>query len=267
MNALIEAQELQQLLGQNDIVIIDVGSQENYLHGHIPGAVFLPYSLLVSGVAPVPSDMPPLPELSQTLAAIGIDKTKTVIAYDDIGGCAAGRFLWTLAAVGFDQFKLLNGGRDAWINAGYELSSTPSNPESAPLSELNLQAQFIADKNEIVKNLDNPDYLIWDARAPDEFSGAKSASARGGHIPNAINLNWTDLLEADKTLKPLDVIQQILNDKGLTADKTIATHCQTHRRSGLTWFVAHSLLGYKNIKGYPGSWSEWGNDFDLPIEN
>lgn len=267
MNALIEAQELQQLLGQNDIVIIDVGSQENYLHGHIPGAVYLPYSLLVSGVAPVPSAMPPLPQLTQTLAAIGIDSNKTVIVYDDIGGCAAGRLLWTLAAVGLTQFCLLNGGRDAWINAGFELSSTPSNPETTALSELSLQAHYIADKNDILKNLDNPDYLVWDARGSEEFTGVKSASARGGHIPGAINLNWTDLLEADKKLKPLTTIQQLLNEKGLTADKTIATHCQTHRRSGLTWFVAHSLLGYKNIKGYPGSWSEWGNDFDLPIEN
>lgn len=267
MNALIEAQELQTLLGQSNVVVIDVGSQENYLHGHIPGAVYLPYSLLVSGVAPVPSAMPPLPQLSQTLAAVGIDNSKTVIAYDDIGGCAAGRLLWTLAAVGLNNFHLLDGGRDAWINAGYELSTTPSNPESAPLSELSLQQQFIADKAEIIKNLDNPNYLVWDARSPDEFTGVKCVSARGGHIPKAINLNWTELLEADKTLKPLATLQQLLNEKGLTADKTIATHCQTHRRSGLTWFVAHCLLGYQNIKGYPGSWSEWGNDFDLPIES
>lgn len=267
MNPLIQAQELQQLLNRDDIVIVDVGCQENYQQGHIPYAVFLPYSQLVRGIAPSPSAIPELAQLAQSLAAIGIDASKTVIAYDDVGGCAAGRFLWTLAAVGFTRYHLLNGGRDAWLAAGLPLSTEASTTKVVPLSELSLQKHYIADKQEIIQNLDNPDYAIWDARTAEEYSGIKCVSARGGHIPGAVHLNWTDLLQADKTLKPLETIQSLLNEKGLTADKTIATHCQTHRRSGLTWFVAHRLLGYNNIKGYPGSWSEWGNDFDLPIEN
>lgn len=266
MKVLVEATELHHLLEQDNILIIDVGSPENYQLGCIPGAVYLPYSQIIHGQAPVASAMPSLTQLAQTFAAVGIDKSKHIIAYDDVGGCAAGRFLWTLAAVGFTNYSLLNGGRDAWQQAGFALSQERPVVQSTHLTELQLQPQFIADQQEILMNLDNPDYLVWDARGEAEYIGLKSGSARAGHIPGAIHLDWLALLTADRKLKPLDDIQELLNGKGLTADKTIATHCQTHRRSGLTWFVAHHLLGYQNIKGYPGSWLEWGNNIELPIE-
>jgi thiosulfate/3-mercaptopyruvate sulfurtransferase len=108
------------------------------------------------------------------------------------------------------------------------------------------------------------DFVVWDARSPGEFSGDIVRSARGGHIPAAINLEWTQLLDQQRNLRVRDDAQQILNDLGLTHDKHIVTHCQSHHRSGFTYMVGR-MLGYKNIRGYDGSWAEWGNLEHTPV--
>ena len=118
-------------------------------------------------------------------------------------------------------------------------------------------------------NLHKPDFLIWDARSQEEYDGIKIQAARGGHIPGAIHLDWMSLLEAEapQRLKPLKELQKIIASHGFNANTNIVTHCQTHRRSGLTYFVGKKLLDFKNIKAYPGSWAQWGNNCELPIEN
>ena len=90
---------------------------------------------------------------------------------------------------------------------------------------------------------------------------------RGGHIPGAINLDWLELIDRDNQmrLKDLTELQARLNELGITADKTVITHCQTHHRSGLSYLLM-KILGYPHIKGYHGSWGEWGNSETTPIE-
>jgi thiosulfate/3-mercaptopyruvate sulfurtransferase len=90
-------------------------------------------------------------------------------------------------------------------------------------------------------------------------------AARSGHIPGAINLEWTELIDSDNNLRIRKNAQAILNNLGLSKDKTIATHCQLHHRSAFTYMVAR-ILGYEKIAGYDGSWAEWGNLDNTPIE-
>ena len=108
---------------------------------------------------------------------------------------------------------------------------------------------------------------LLDSRSKEEYSGERKFAQRGGHIPGAVNLDWHLAMDPDHNhrLQPESVLRDMLNARGVTPDKTVVTYCQTHHRSAFTYFVL-KVLGYPRIKGYPGSWSEWGNDDSTPIE-
>ena len=112
--------------------------------------------------------------------------------------------------------------------------------------------------------IEDPGTTIWDARSEEEHAGSKVFAARGGHIPGAINLDWLDTMDSANGLRIKADIRDILKESGISMDQKIITHCQTHHRSGLTWLIGKSLG--LDIKAYDGSWSEWGNDPDVPIE-
>lgn len=264
--ALIDASTLQRHINDPKLLIIDLCGSESYAEGHIPGAVHVPPTQLSSGQKPAPGQLPAQETLQHLFESIGLAPDRHVVVYDDAGGSWAGRMIWTLDIIGHKKSSLLDGGLAAWQNAGLPVSTeTPAVTPSR--LQLTLDSSLIADKQEILDNLDNPDYCIWDARSPEEYRGEKVQAARGGHIPGAVNLEWTELMDEQKRLLPVEQLQALLDAKGLGKNRTIATHCQTHRRSGLTWFVARKLLNYPAIKAYPGSWSEWGNSEDVPIEN
>lgn len=112
--------------------------------------------------------------------------------------------------------------------------------------------------------LGNSDFTVWDARTPGEYTGVKAQALRNGHIPGAINCEWTQLHDTNNALRIRADAKEFLQAQGFTSDKEIVTHCQSHRRSGFTYVVGKSLG--LNIKAYDGSWSEWGNREDTPIE-
>ena len=124
----------------------------------------------------------------------------------------------------------------------------------------------IADKGYILTSLNDPDIVILDVRTPAEFSGQDLRAARGGHIPGAVNMDWTLAIDRDRNLrlKPEHELHKMLRERGVTADKEVVTYCQTHHRSAHTYIVLKSL-GFSRIRGYDGSWSEWGNDPMMPI--
>lgn len=264
--ALISARELNLQLHDPQLLIIDLRAPEHYTQGHIPGAVNIPPPRLSCGQPPAPGKLPSLDELAALLGNIGLSQDRQVVTYDDAGGSWAGRMIWTLALLGFDRSSLLDGGFGAWQKAGFALSQEIPQIQPTQLKP-DILPGYIADKQEILQNLDNPQYKIWDARSAEEYRGEKVHAARGGHIPGAINLDWTRLMDEQLKLLPADQLSKLLQEAGFSKDQTIATHCQTHRRSGLTWFVARKLLGWPHVKAYPGSWSEWGNCEDTPIEN
>src|SRR5690606_20502838 len=123
------------------------------------------------------------------------------------------------------------------------------------------------DKDYVLAHLNDPNVVLVDARTPEEYVGSLKRAARGGHIPGAVNFNWTDAMDPERQLRLKDAgeLRRAFEALGVTPDKEIITYCQTHHRSSHT-YVTLRALGYPRVKAYAGSWSEWGNLPDTPIE-
>jgi thiosulfate/3-mercaptopyruvate sulfurtransferase len=263
-NALITAEELNTLLNNSNILLVDLSSHENYLKGHIPGAVHLSPSALSSGEKPAPGKLPSKAKLQQTLQNLGLKEDSHVVCYDDAGFSWAGRFIWTLDILGIKNISIINGGLAAWLAAGFRAESNENIAKPSNFTISLWQENLIAEKDEIIQSIEQGNIQIWDARSQAEFSGEKVLAERGGHIPGAKHLEWTALHDDKGYIADKETLEKTVAAT-FNQELPIITHCQTHRRSGLTYFVAKKLLGY-NIKAYPGSWSEWGNDPTLAIE-
>ena len=246
-------------------LLVDVGAAERYAQAHIPGAVLVTPGELVDGRPPASGRLPELARLNALFSRLGLRPDLKVVAYDDEGGGWAGRLLWTLEVVGHQNWAYLDGGIHAWQASGRPLESK-SNEASPATVSVEIHPDPIADAEAIMEGLSNrhEDLLVWDARSAAEYRGERQASARSGHIPGAVNLDWLELMDRERELRLRTDLAEFLAARGITPDKQIVTHCQTHHRSGLTWLAAR-LLGFPKLKAYPGSWSEWGNRSDTPI--
>lgn len=260
---IIEPSELKENLNLENLLIVDLSKRSLFDEAHIPGAVHVDPREIIIGTPPAPGKLASLEQLESLFARIGYSPDKHIVAYDDEGGGWAGRFIWTLDTISHSKSSYLNGGIHAWIAA--EGQTTAEMPAVTATSvSLEISNQFTATMEEILASLDHEDVRIWDARSTEEFLGEKKLSTRGGHIPGAINLDWLDTMDREDAFRIRSNIKEILANLGLTQDKQIITHCQSHHRSGLTYLIGKSL-GY-NIRAYPGSWSEWGNNPDTPVE-
>lgn len=231
----------------------------------LPGALMVSPRSLVAGVPPATGKLPNTDQLQALFSQLGYTgRDQPVVVYDDEGGGWAGRFIWTLDVIGHRNYAYLNGGLHAWLAAGLPLAPPPPLPKPTGV-KLSISNGRIATREYIEARLGNPDTVIWDARSPEEYRGDKRLARRGGHIPGAINYEWTRAMDPARGYRIRQGVRQELEALGITGDREIITHCQSHHRSGFTYLVARAL-GYNRIRAYDGSWSEWGNLPDTPIE-
>jgi thiosulfate/3-mercaptopyruvate sulfurtransferase len=261
---LIEPDQLEPLLGETNLRVIDLCKDTAYDQTHLPGAIHLSYTALTASRGMTHGLRPETARLEGVLAAHGIGNDSWVVAYDDEGGGNASRLLWTLETLGHRRFSLLNGGLHAWGNERHPLSQRPVHPEATNFTAQPDMAP-VADAAYLMARLASDDLALWDARSPHEYHGIARYAQFAGHIPGAANLDWLEVMDRSRNLrlKPADQLSARLAELGITADKEVVTYCQTHHRSSLTWFVLKHL-GYPSAKGYPGSWSDWGNRTDTP---
>jgi thiosulfate/3-mercaptopyruvate sulfurtransferase len=263
---LIEANELKQHLQDENLLIIDLSREQVYQQAHIPGAIFLDFKKLVCGVQPATGKLPDEAMLSSLFSELGLEEHKHVIAYDDEGGGWAGRLIWTLDCIGHTHYSYLNGGIHAWLAEQLPVEQNAQIPKpSTYQAKVNNSAKV--DKAFLLENLHSKDLCIWDARSKEEYTGTKAFAAKAGHIPGAKHYEWTTAMDKENALRirQFDELEAELVEAGIDKNVSVVTHCQTHHRSGFTYLLG-KVLGFKDIKAYDGSWSEWGNDPDTPVE-
>ena len=248
-----------------DTLLVQVTSSALFEQAHIPGAVLIEPGELVCGIPPASGKLPSAAQISATLSRIGYQPQQRIIAFDDEGGGWAGRLCWTLDVIGHYDWAYLDGGLHAWHAAGLPLAQGSSAPAPAEPCEITIDTDPIAEIADIMAAIDDTNSIIWDVRSAEEFAGLRSGSARRGHIPGAVNLDWELLKDANRQLRLIENLEEVVESLGLFGAEQVITHCQTHHRSGLSYLVGR-LLGL-NIKAFHGSWAEWGNDPSKPITN
>ena len=263
----VEPEALAPALAAGGLLVVDLRKPERYRQAHLPGALRLDYARLVSGERPAPGRLPVAARLSSALSAIGFEPGAQVVAYDDEGGGHAARLLWTLHVLGHPGGSLLNGGFPGWVERG--LPTTTRAPALAPSRYRAVPTgEAVAETACVQARIGDPGVVLLDARSPAEYAGRDRRALRGGHIPGAVNLHWIDTMDMarQRRLRPEPELREMLEARRITPDKEVIAYCQTHHRSSHSYLMLKSL-GYPRVRGYPGSWAEWGNREDLPIES
>ncbi|MEM7218088.1 MAG: rhodanese-like domain-containing protein [Pseudomonadota bacterium] len=260
---LLEARDPDVMQGLSDPLIVHVAAPEAFAAAHLPGAICMPPAALVSGAPPAPGVLPEPAELAARLAAIGYRPERDILIYDDEGGGWAGRFAWTLDVIGHERWWVLDGGLHAWANAGRELVGGGAAPEPAAPVELRYDERLRISGDELLSR--HAALCVWDARSYAEHIGERSGSARAGRIPGSHHCDWLELMDRERDLRLREDLPALLAERGIDPSQTVIVHCQTHHRSGLAYLVGR-LLDYPDVRAYDGSWADWGNRQDTPID-
>ena len=252
------------MLQRDDLVIIDLSQKDVYQRYHLPGAIHLSYQHVIHGQIPAIGELPSTERLQALIDALGITPDTHVLMYDEEGNSKASRFLWTLDVIGHHHYSLLNGGIQSWVNEGHPTSQQAHRPQPKR-GKICMTTTPLADKDYIKSILGSDEHILLDSRTEAEYNGRCGGLIKG-HIPGAIHFNWLDAIDQNNNMRFYadDRLNEKFEKIGLNKNKEIIAYCRTHYRSSHTYAVLKHL-GYPRIKGYAGSWAEWGSDPTLPF--
>jgi thiosulfate/3-mercaptopyruvate sulfurtransferase len=271
-DVLVEPEWLQEHLDDDSIRIVEVDENPAlYREAHIPGAIGFDWKEDLQDQ--VKRDFLGPEDFGELFGARGISNDHLVILYGDRNNWFAAYTYWYLKYYGHDNVKLLNGPRERWISEG---SPTTTDVPQHAATSFTAQAgddKIRAKRDEVMAALDDSHELV-DVRSPQEYSGELIAmpgyenegAQRAGHIPGAASIPWAQAVREDGTFKPAEELRELYSGKGVLSGDPIIAYCRIGERSAHTWFVLHELLGEDDVKNYDGSWTEWGNLVNVPIE-
>jgi thiosulfate/3-mercaptopyruvate sulfurtransferase len=215
-------------------------------------------------------------EFAALMGRLGIARDTTVVLYGDKSNWWAAYAFWLFKYHGHPDVRLMNGGRQKWL--AEERLLTREVPQYSPTQyPVPFRDETVRSYREdvlrhLVAVVEGHGALV-DVRSPGEYSGVlthmheytQEGVLRGGHIPGAVNIPWSQAVEPDGTFKSFEQLQELYASKGVTAEREVVVYCRIAESSSHTWFVLRYLLGYPLVSNYDGSWTEWGNSVRLPI--
>jgi len=254
------------------IAEVDYDPTANYNLGHIPGATLFDWKTDMND--PVTRDILSKPQLEALLSRTGLEPGTTLVLYGDFNNWFAAFAFWILKYYGLEKVVLMNGGRKKWLAEDREVTKDQPSFKKTAFKAKGPDETIRTYLDSVRDGLGRNNIVLVDVRSPAEFTGEITAppeypnehAQRGGHIPGAVNIPWSQAVREDGTFKSAEELGRLYQDKGVTPDKDVVTYCRIGERSSFTWFVLKYLLGYPNVRNYDGSWTEWGNMVRNPIQ-
>jgi thiosulfate/3-mercaptopyruvate sulfurtransferase len=271
-DVLVETQWVQEHLNDDSIRIVEVDENPAlYREAHIPGAIGFDWKHDLQDQ--VKRDFLGPKEFGELMGSRGISNDHTVVLYGDRNNWFAAYTYWYFKYYGHDRVLLMNGPREKWVEEGRPTTKEVPEYEPATFEAKEPDDSIRARREEVLEKVGGKTKLV-DVRSPQEYSGELIAMAgyeqegaqRAGHIPGAASVPWAQAVREDGTFKSADELQELYKSKDVLDGKEVIAYCRIGERSAHTWFVLHELLGHDDVKNYDGSWTEWGNLVDVPIE-
>jgi len=272
-DVLVTTEWLEEHLNDESVVVAEVDEKpEVYDEGHVPGAIKLHWRDDLQD--PVERDLVDRQTFERLMAERGVAQDSTVVLYGDKNNWFAAYAYWYLKLYGHDDVRILDGGRQKWIDEGRELSTEAPAREQTSYAAKERDETLRARRDAVKEGIGQEGKALVDVRSPQEYAGELVAppgyedegALRAGHIPTAQSIPWAQAVRDDGTFKPVQELRELYESKGVSAGKEVTAYCRIGERSAHTWFVLRELLGYEKVKNYDGSWTEWGNLVDVPIE-